>query len=49
METKSSYLINAGDIFLVDSQFKEASICYLKALSFNPSNELLLRRGRRGA
>ena len=43
METKSSYLINAGDIFLVDSQFKEASICYLKALSFNPSNELLLR------
>lgn len=43
METKYSYLINSGDIFLADLQDKEASICYLKALSFNPQGLLLLR------
>lgn len=43
METKYSYLIHAGDIFLADLQAKEASMCYLKALSFNPSGLLLVR------
>ncbi len=43
MEHSYSHLIEAGDIFLRDSQLKEASACYNKALTFSPKGDMLLR------
>lgn len=43
MEHSYSSLIESGDIFLKDSQLKEALACYNKALTFSPQGDSLLR------